>query len=414
VLHWRLALKARALDGNQAEPVFLFSVGIGGSGKSLESNLTLAAWGGEASGYARTLPQEALRRSKMENSESPKATLLSLQHARYVCSHEVTSVDADVIKNLLGGNPISARGLHEKTPTMFLARFCCIESTLNPTADGWGGRISTRGDAGVARRARVCWFKTAFKDCASRAEAEALQRRWDSAVTEEDDPTDERDPTDRIMYREKHDELMSLAPDLMRLMIDRHMESTGPGGRWPEEPAVVKADTEAMLEELGVDGSHQEEPDVGRVFERNFERCGCVHAPAFHDDQFNVHTSQLHGWDAAKLTLVKCEHCVSSKEVADCLKMTRLRGGRTLFEQLQTLATGIERSRSHLPVVRHVCATLSGRHRAGANGDLLLQFDLVDKERKGGNRRHVLYGFVKKAAPPPPDAASAAAGEVEA
>jgi len=83
VLAWRLGLKARALHSSQAGPVCLSSQGAAGGCKSLETQLTMAAFG-EA--YATTIDVRALCTIKNSSADGPSPALLGLRHKRYVCA----------------------------------------------------------------------------------------------------------------------------------------------------------------------------------------------------------------------------------------------------------------------------------------------------------------------------------------
>ena len=278
---------------------------------------------------------------------------------------------------------------------------CCLQ---NPDKDGWSKRVNTRGDSGFARRVRLCNFTTRFEKAESKEEADAMIARA-SAPAEDDEEQEDV----HVMYKQKHDELMSLAPDLMSLMIDMHMDATRPGGAgFPDTPVAILHDTNAMLEEIGAPpAARTDEPDTEKVFDRNFQRCACANEPPQHDDQWKVKASKLHYWDNGAQQAKLCTHCVSAREIADAFKLARLQGGRSLYEVLQTGVMAVDRGRSHLPVVKHAFALLASKYQAGTNNDLNLELDIVDRER-GASRRNVLYGFERRPAPAGPAAGSAA------
>jgi len=101
------------------------------------------------------------------NGASP--AMLALRGRRYIVCDEVATFDPEVVKRLLGGGYITARGLHQDAVT-FRLEFPVIE-TLSNLPDDPSKRINFPTDDGVVRRLRACHFVNRFENCANELQA---------------------------------------------------------------------------------------------------------------------------------------------------------------------------------------------------------------------------------------------------
>lgn len=350
ILNWRLGLKARALTAGQGNPVLLSSQGVGGGCKSLEANLTREAWGGD---YGHSMNKLALDSVRGASADSASPSLMALMNKRYVSSDEVCQIDADTVKSLLGGMPLSARNLHENSQT-FLLKFPVLEILSNLTHDE-KDRATFKADDGMDRRLRCCHFRQKFTDAANASEARAIvQGRTAGSdgvlqqVNDDEIDTHAHAPDaaaapgaaaagldareghetelsywtsfDRVMFPEKFRYLLSLAPDLMLLLTELHQAATGPGGSWPAQPGEIdRWSAEAMI---SATSTHP----LDEWMRTEYKRCKCV--PINPKDPALPTTVEL--FDAC--TRKPCTHTVSCMTVIQGLRNKLMVGGRSLLE----------------------------------------------------------------------------------
>lgn len=98
-----------ALTGVIAEHVFIVNYGSGRNGKGVFTNALLAALGD----YARTMPTELLMQKQGDAHPTERSELLGVRLAVAAETEEGKSLNVALVKQLTGGDPISARRMHK-------------------------------------------------------------------------------------------------------------------------------------------------------------------------------------------------------------------------------------------------------------------------------------------------------------
>jgi len=276
-------------------------------------------------------------RPQFTDAEKPSSARASLRGKIFVHSHEVSGVDGDILKDLTGGNSISARRMRENETT-FEPRFALVLFTMNDNPDP-SKRFKLTKDDGLERRVRAIHFgRRTFEDhnnaeaakAAGEAADEAIKeaeralaaakRRLDEASKEgstssskQDKATAQREVETKTtelhelrddrripMYPEKFDELMRLAPRLMDQFITRHKSSCAA----VDTPDSVWAATAKMWADAATINPLQE------YMQSWYRRCGC--APKG-----------------------PCTHTIAGSTVTDRMKTTTLQDGTTLYKTVK-------------------------------------------------------------------------------
>jgi putative DNA primase/helicase len=126
------------LAGEANAEVFIVAYGSGGNGKSKEFN----AFAHMLGSYAQQLPSESLMRDNRTGAQaSPDMMLFKGARAVYAKESDEGSQLADArVKALTGGDPITARGLHQDlvtfNPTHKLVLFTNHKPAIRDTSDG--------------------------------------------------------------------------------------------------------------------------------------------------------------------------------------------------------------------------------------------------------------------------------------
>jgi len=141
------------LTGEAGEELIVFSYGFGANGKSVISNVVSAIMGE----YAKTAPPSLLASRRTDDS-SPRSDVAMLNGARLVSINELPGgmfLDEQVVKQLAGREPISARFLHKEFFS-FLPRFTpWVRTNHKPIVKG--------DDDGIWRRIVMLPFNRRFE-----------------------------------------------------------------------------------------------------------------------------------------------------------------------------------------------------------------------------------------------------------
>ena len=109
--------------GSVKEQAMFFLFGAGANGKSMLTDLIGTVLGGYgATGYALRLNTESLLGMRERAGGSASPDLLALKNRRIAFCSETSAglrVNDARLKDITGGDPITARGLYEKTPVTF-------------------------------------------------------------------------------------------------------------------------------------------------------------------------------------------------------------------------------------------------------------------------------------------------------
>ena len=126
----------------------------------------------------------------------------------------------------------------------------------------------------------------------------------------------------QVMFPEKHDKLMSLAPQLMVLLCELHTNATRPGGTWPADPPIVTTWTaEAMVQ------ASRDDDTFEKYMRRNYARCPCVVDPRHAN---RPSSDKLRN----RFTGNKCTHAVQMGTLQTEMRNVKVGGtGQTLFEK---------------------------------------------------------------------------------
>jgi len=409
VLEWRTQLKTRLLDGTQAKPLVLFDVGVAGAGKGVESELTMAALGGETA-YGKTVGAAFLCKSKYANPEGHSTQLASLADARWVYAHEVGELDSDRLKNLTGGNAINARRANEREAICFRPKFA-LNFTLNEDSD-IKKRLTFKRDDGVQRRFSACRFKGKFTNVNDAAAAKEIEDRWASGVRDEED--DDDDGTLRAtMHPAKYEELMGLAPHFMRLLVDTHIACHTGKAPWLDPPEAVRVETERLL---GIGGVEVEPPGIADVFQNVAERCSCCAIRPSCLDQFSTSSEDI-GETLPGGKFRACTHFLQADALIAGFKKIRIdpSGASDLtfygLMQRQALTAG---ARKKSVVFKYILQLLSAEKlfEVGEGPNKVALTLVAQSGRTSAMRGIGVYGFRPKAGAEPeaqPEAGVAAA-----
>jgi putative DNA primase/helicase len=140
------------LTGEAGEELIVFAYGIGANGKSVISNVVATIMGD----YAKTAPPSLLA-SRRTDDHSARSDIAMLNGARLVSINELPGgmfLDEQVVKQLAGREPISARFLHKEFFS-FLPRFTpWVRTNHKPIVRG--------EDDGIWRRIALLPFKRQF------------------------------------------------------------------------------------------------------------------------------------------------------------------------------------------------------------------------------------------------------------
>jgi hypothetical protein len=125
---------ASSLDGNNYSFCFMFN-GSGGNGKGVSDILLRNVLG--VSNYYDS-PPVGLLNDMGSNSNGPSPMVMDLKHKRYINFKETgsQSIKKSVLKLLTGGDPIKARGLHQRAETFTLNSTVVMEFNEAPEITG--------------------------------------------------------------------------------------------------------------------------------------------------------------------------------------------------------------------------------------------------------------------------------------
>ncbi|OYU75474.1 MAG: hypothetical protein CFE32_14155, partial [Alphaproteobacteria bacterium PA3] len=140
------------LTGYSTEEIMIFCVGFGANGKSIFGNVVAAILGD----YSRTAPSQLLA-SRRTDDHGPRNDMAMLDGARLVSINELPAgmhLDEQVVKQLAGREPISARFLHKEYFT-YEPRFTpWVRTNHKPIVKG--------DDEGIWRRIVILPFRRTF------------------------------------------------------------------------------------------------------------------------------------------------------------------------------------------------------------------------------------------------------------